>query len=540
MGSGVSQPAAASKKKSISRQDFIFSSKIGEGGFSNVLSCMHVPSKTWMAIKETNICNVVKFQSGLQMISSEVEILSSLGEFPFIINMLFAFYDVKHMYIVLDLHQGADLRYHIRKNNVPNERMAAYLMICMSAALHYIHKRGILHRDVKPENIIFSGSGVPYLTDFGVSYQHRDHTTEIICSKSSGTRQYLAPEVFTKCNRHGVEADFWSLGIVLYEAMYSRRPFLKHCPVEMIHFQDDLCRHEVFLSSTSVAFADKSRCSSSGPPVTAVTHTRRHSYMKSRHLKSRQSLESMPEEDSEELRTKDVTSAAIDDDDDDDDDDNDGGGNDNDDGDDNDDASAVTDDKKEDTFINHWLFVSRTIREHSHLSNKLQQLQQQAAADLILEAEDYSPRGDSFQHKCVFYDTRQSLPQPLRPLCPRYTRAHGQISHACVAVIEGLLDLRRWSRLGAGCNYRALKNHEWFSNLDLNWSSVINRTTAPPFTPDTQQIAKTLANTYRYHYLENTQTKEQKEKYNQNQLPQMTIEESRTLSNFHYVNPKFQ
>lgn len=532
MGSGVSK-TTVSKKKSISRHDFIFSSKIGEGGFSNVSSCMHIPSKTWLAIKETSISNILKLEAGIAMLASEVDILSSLGDFPFIVNMLFAFYDVKNMYIVLDLHQGADLRYHIRRHHVFNERMAAYLVICISSALHHIHSKGILHRDVKPENIIFSASGVPHLTDFGVSYKSTHKGKEIICNRSCGTRQYLSPEVFTKHNRHGIEADFWSLGIVLYEVLYSRRPFHKHCPLEMIHFQDDLYQHDVFLSSTSVEFAGGAK-QQQQQHITSPPLTRRRSFLLSRH-----SLESLKEEEidhndneleveeesqvemdssSSPLLQSDDTASPP--------------------------ATAAVNDEEEAAalFNNHWIFVTHAIRSNTHLSGKLSHLQQQASADLVLEAEDYSPRGDCFQHKCVFYDTRHSLPPKLRPICPRYTRAHGQISHACVAVIEGLLDLRLWSRLGAGRNYRALQTHPWFEDLDLEWESVITGACSPPFVPDTSQIAQSLANIYRYHYVDNTQSKEQKQRYERNnkRLPPLTIEERKVLNQFHYVAPKFQ
>ena len=523
MGSGISQSAPVPQKVSISRQDFIFSSKIGEGGFSNVLAGMHIPSRTWLAIKETSISSILKLEAGLSMLASEVDILSSLGDIPFIINMLFAFYDVKNMYIVLDLHRGADLRYHIRKRHVINEHMAAYLVICMSAALHHIHSTGVLHRDVKPENIVFSACGTPHLTDFGVSYQHENKDTEIICTRSCGTRQYLAPEVFTKHNRHGIEADFWSLGVVLYEVLYSRRPFHKHCPLEMIKFQDDLYQHEVFLSSSSVEFVGRAHQHITSPPL-----TRRRSF-----LQSRQSLESLKEEDDdgkdpleeEEEEPKDEmnpTSPQHDDN--------------------NKSNKSTSLTAAEDAFVNHWLFVSRTIRSHAHLSGKLNHLQQQAAADLVLEAEDYSPRGDSFRHKCVFYDTRHSLPHSLRPACPRYTRAHGQVSHACVAVMEGLLDVRLWSRLGAGRNFQALQTHAWFQELGLEWSAVVAGDVPPPFVPDTTLIAQNLANTYRYHHVDNTQTKEQKQRYERDhkKLPPLTIEEGKILKQFYYVAPKFQ
>ena len=89
--------------------------------------------------------------------------------------------------------------------------------------------------------------GFPYLTDFGVAHvqsdEHvvtlaeRDSSYIILTSTlASGTKQYLAPEVFTKSHLHGPEADYWSLGVVAYELLFGKRPFEKHCPVPFITY----------------------------------------------------------------------------------------------------------------------------------------------------------------------------------------------------------------------------------------------------------------------------------------------------------------
>ena len=67
---------------------------------------------------------------------------------------------------------------------------------------------------------------------------HADIDITLTCKLASGTKQYLAPEVFTSKHVHGPEVDFWALGVVAYELLHGRRPFDKHCPREVRSDQD--------------------------------------------------------------------------------------------------------------------------------------------------------------------------------------------------------------------------------------------------------------------------------------------------------------
>ena len=176
------------------------------------------------------------------MLYGELDALKTVSH-PFIANMDFAFHDPENAYIVLGLKTGADLRYYLKKKLIFEECNVAFYLSCISSALHHCHSRGVLHRDVKPENIILDAQGFPHLTDFGVAYvQPQGHGNEFdqsqaLCSTlASGTKQYLAPEVFTKGHVHAPESDFWSLGVVAYELLHGIRPFHKHVPNVMISY----------------------------------------------------------------------------------------------------------------------------------------------------------------------------------------------------------------------------------------------------------------------------------------------------------------
>lgn len=90
------------------------------------------------------------------------------------------------------------------------------------------------------ENIILDERGWPHLTDFGVAYVHdpndKEFKSTLTSTLASGTKQYLAPEVFCKAHIHGPESDFWSLAVVAYELLHAKRPFEKHCSIQFITY----------------------------------------------------------------------------------------------------------------------------------------------------------------------------------------------------------------------------------------------------------------------------------------------------------------
>lgn len=87
----------------------------------------------------------------------------------------------------------------------------------MVLALEYIHSNAIIHRDVKPENILFDTNGYVKLTDFGIARTFSPNNQ----SDTSGTPGYMAPEVI-KGQQHGFTADYFAVGVILHELMFGR------------------------------------------------------------------------------------------------------------------------------------------------------------------------------------------------------------------------------------------------------------------------------------------------------------------------------
>lgn len=115
---------------------------------------------------------------------------------------------------------GGDLRFHISRKTFTEEAVRFWVAE-LGCALRYIHKQGIVHRDVKPDNVLLDSEGHVHLADFNVA---SDFTPNKPLSSKSGTLAYLAPEVYMG-RGYMSEVDWWSLGVTFYECIYNKRPF---------------------------------------------------------------------------------------------------------------------------------------------------------------------------------------------------------------------------------------------------------------------------------------------------------------------------
>ncbi|XP_013395055.1 serine/threonine-protein kinase 32B isoform X2 [Lingula anatina] len=158
----------------------------------------------------------------------EQEILQTVDH-PFLVNLWFSFQDEEDMCMVVDLLLGGDLRYHMLQN-VSFDESCVKLYICeIALALEYLQSKGIIHRDIKPDNILLDEAGHVHLTDFNVATVLLDGQ---LATSMSGTKPYMAPEVFScsvdECNGYSYPVDWWSLGIMAYEILRGKRPFEIH------------------------------------------------------------------------------------------------------------------------------------------------------------------------------------------------------------------------------------------------------------------------------------------------------------------------
>jgi len=135
-------------------------------------------------------------------------------------------------FMVLEYSPVGTLKQHLGKPL--SWQNAIELLIPIARALEYAHEQGVIHRDVKPSNILLTKANRPLLTDFGIAkiLESNDATTLTGTGAGIGTPEYMAPEQWT--GKAGVRSDIYSLGVILYEMVTGRKPYDADTPAAIL------------------------------------------------------------------------------------------------------------------------------------------------------------------------------------------------------------------------------------------------------------------------------------------------------------------
>ena len=138
----------------------------------------------------------------------------------------------EHLYLIMELVDGTDLRHVIRSQAIaPSHALEIVKEVC--GALQYAHDRGVVHRDVKPENILLDRAGRVKIADFGLAKMARAEAYEGSLTETRqamGTPHYMAPEQIERPRLVDHRADIYSLGVVFYELLTGELPLGRFAP----------------------------------------------------------------------------------------------------------------------------------------------------------------------------------------------------------------------------------------------------------------------------------------------------------------------
>ncbi|XP_055487662.1 LOW QUALITY PROTEIN: serine/threonine-protein kinase 36-like, partial [Leucoraja erinacea] len=192
---------------------------IGQGSFGTVYKGRKKFSGQVVALKF--IAKRGRSERELRSLQREIDIMHGLRH-PNIIQMLDSFQTPTQVVVVTEFAQGE--LFHVLEDDgsFPEEQVGAGVAAQLVSALHYLHSHRVLHRDLKPQNVLIGKGGVLKLCDFGFARAMGLQT--LVLTSIKGTPLYMSPELVEE-RPYDHRADLWSLGCILYELHAGRPPF---------------------------------------------------------------------------------------------------------------------------------------------------------------------------------------------------------------------------------------------------------------------------------------------------------------------------
>ena len=209
--------------KKVGPSNFICLALLGQGSFGEVYLVQEKNTKNYFAMKVLDKKRIAK-QNIFKYAMTERNVLSIIN-FPFIVKLNYAFQTKEKLFLLLDYCPGGDLSKQLQIQTRFSEDKAKFYICEITLALGELHKKDIIFRDLKPDNIVIDKEGHAMLTDFGLSREgvNEKHIAKSFC----GSIAYLAPEMLNR-KGHGKAVDWYLLGVCFYEMLVGIPPYFSN------------------------------------------------------------------------------------------------------------------------------------------------------------------------------------------------------------------------------------------------------------------------------------------------------------------------
>jgi len=212
-----------------SLKGYQFIERLGQGGFGVVYRATQLSVGREVAIKAILPVHA-NTREFIQSFEKEAQLVARL-EHPHIVPLIDYWRDPDGAYLVMRYLRAGSLRQRMRKGRIASDQILT-ILDHVASALDLAHRNGVVHRDVKPENILLDGDQNAYLSDFGIA----EESTAGSNGGIRGSPAYLAPEQLRQ-GRPSPRMDIYSLGMMLYELVAGAHPFASQTPGEMLRSQ---------------------------------------------------------------------------------------------------------------------------------------------------------------------------------------------------------------------------------------------------------------------------------------------------------------
>lgn len=268
-------------QRSVGPNDFELLRVVGRGNFGKVMQVKKKDTGRLYAMKVIRKDRLLK-SSAVANIRRERKVLEQMDH-AFIVSLKYSFQTAEKLYLIMDYIPGGELFYHLSNVACFSEERSRFYAAEITLALGYLHERGIIYRDLKPENLLLDMSGHICLTDFGlvkdgIGYGDRTNT---FC----GSAEYLAPEIL-EGKGYGKEVDWWALGTLVYEMITGLPPFFDDNVAEMnkkiktgeLYFDPD--KFNPTLRSFLLALLTRNPSKRLGSSIRGAEDVKRHGWFK--------------------------------------------------------------------------------------------------------------------------------------------------------------------------------------------------------------------------------------------------------------------